>query len=123
MWITQLDEMNGHKWPSVYVPVDLRGGGYGVFLVHRDTKEWWRLIGVFSTWERARDYAQIENDCAADGLQEERSDEGKEEVTPAPIAELPAAPPSSIVPEILISRPEPAPQQRCAYTKCGKVIP
>jgi hypothetical protein len=51
----------GGRMDCKYVALDLRDGRYAAFLVHRKTQEWWRLVAVFSTWDRAYNYCDMEN--------------------------------------------------------------
>lgn len=86
--------------PSDYVPADLRDGRFAVFLRHRDSREWWRLVAIFSTWDRAERYAGVENDCMVD--MKERAtytnDASNQELTPAPDI-LPPELPTAVTPE------------------------
>lgn len=142
-----LDPRQTEPYPSAYRAVDLRDGRFAVFLLHRDTREWWRLIAVFSTWERAERYAGIENDCSdanfKSGLDyktilplEPINQSGKEELSPAP-TELPPEPPTGIISPLLAdegspyaklwtrdhSQTLPLSERTCERRGCGYLIP
>lgn len=100
-----IDTRDASQFPSAYRAVDFKDGRFGVFLVHRSTRVWWRLIAVFSTWERAERYAGVENDCMDGNFNavdfkpiiplEPINDVGTEEISPAPET-LPPEPPTNI---------------------------
>lgn len=103
----------GDTYSYHYVPVDLRDGRFGVFIRHCETRDWWRLVAVFSTWERAYHYAYVENDC-----REYRESELTKGRTPEPIAidaeartpapeTLPAEPASALISPLSFAKAEP----------------
>lgn len=79
-----------------YIAADLRDGRFGVFVVHRDTREWWRLVAVFSSWERAERYANVENDCAPESHPDPKYPNRIEPDEVAAPATLPPEPPSHL---------------------------
>lgn len=93
-----LDARDTKDYASEYIAADLRDGRFGVFLVHRNSREWWRLVAIFSTWQRAVKYATVESDCAP-SLEEERPKDyaavWDQERLPAPVT-LPPEPPSAL---------------------------
>lgn len=96
-----------HGAPFKYV-VAVIGKLHHVFLVRKESPEWWRLVATFADAERARDYADIEQTFSDDtfvgerirepDLRDHRSDEG------APPADLPALPRSSLIPGEIVRR-------------------
>lgn len=93
-------DVENEAMPRQYYAVDLRDGRFAVFLVHRDSREWWRLVAIFSTWERADRYATVENDCTEFIDEERPKDAGyaalwDQENLPAP-ASLPEETPSAL---------------------------
>lgn len=119
-----------------------------MFLLHRDTREWWRLIAVFSTWERAERYAGIENDCGDANFKsgaeyktilplEPINQSGIEELSPAPSGLLPPEPPTGIISPLLAdagspyaklwtrdySQTLPLSERTCERPECGYLIP
>jgi hypothetical protein len=125
-----------------YVAVDFRDGRYGVFVIHRESREWWRLVAIFSTWERAERYAGVETDCAY--TREEINLPGadplrQEELIPAPAA-LPPEPPTALQSPLRIADDEsaspylklwgrdysqtlPLSDRLCERAECGYFIP
>lgn len=130
-----------------YLPVDLRDGRFAVFVIHRESREWWRLVAIFSTWDRAERYAEVETECQYD-LREPVAQEAEtpvylEVTTPAP-ATLPPEPPTGLrapekpaddlsnLPPTLLAElspgtlaaaivPEPLSDKPCA--RCGAMLP
>lgn len=105
----------GQPFSCQYMAVDLRDGRYGVFVVHRDSREWWRLIAIFSSLSRAEAYAEVENECADycapdNTVERDRRIQHRphlaEEWSPAS-EELPAEPETAVTPANFRRPPKP----------------
>jgi hypothetical protein len=85
-----------------YQALALPGGMFGVFVVHEDAPEWYRLIGTFASKERADQYAEIENMF----LEDFDETETWSKMQRAEIASPPAlsSPPSAVVPGNFVRR-------------------
>jgi len=82
---------------------------YHVFVVHDNTEEWWRHLATFRSFDRACDYAEIENHGKDDALEYGYE---KDDVKQAPET-LPATP-ASVAIAANMNPPTPAEKARVA---------